>query len=673
MNTDFRGRVANTPLSLYHGLLPVFEAIVNSIDSIEQRASREGRIAVRVCRDQGELVEDLHGNIKRNIVGFWVRDNGIGFTEANFLSFQTLDTRSKATQGGKGIGRLLWLKAFSSASISSRYVEPGGAAYQRSFRFLLSESGIADPRHQELPNDPNTVEPETTVRLQGFGDRYREAVPKGGSVIARRIVEHFLEYFVLDRAPQIEFQDPDDDCVTNLNDIYEREYLHDATQREFMIQQHEFRLLDTFLHGDGHEKHSVVFCAHRRSVEKLNLSSRIPHLHAPLWVKGEPVVYRGFITAPFLDRHVDPQRTSFTLSRRGELLLDGQVTWDDITEAVLPLVREHLEPITAEARQQSYDRSRTFVMEQAPRFRPLLKYARESVESIPADLSDQKLEQELHRLYSDLKGSFRSAAQSRLQHDQEDPESFAAFRKERESIFRQLQELAQADLAEYVLQRKLILDFLANLLGRQSTGGFAVEKAVHDLFFPTRATSDDIDYDEHNLWLVDERLAYHRYLASDIPLSQQNGPIQVDSNDRPDLVIFNRAVAFAEDVDYTSVVIVEFKRPERTDYSEKDNPLKQIMDYVRQIRAGKARRENGQTIEVHENTPFYCYAIATLTPQLRELAEHRDFKRTPDGRGFFSIHSGYNAYIEILSYDKVLRDGRKRNRAFFERLGLPDA
>ena len=672
MNTDFRGRVGNTRLRLKHGLLPLFEAIVNSIDSVEQRGSPDGRIVVTVCRDQGALAEDLHGNIKRTIVDFCVQDNGIGFTNANFVSFNMLDTRSKATQGGKGIGRLLWLKAFSSASISSQYVEPGGAAYLRSFRFLLSENGIADPKHQELGDDPSTVEPDTTVRLQGFRDRYREAVPKGGSAIARRIVEHFLEYFVLERAPQIVFQDPDDDYVVNLRDIYEEEYLHDASQRHFTIHQHEFSLLDTFLHADGEEQHNVAFCAHSRSVETLNLSSSIPHLHVPLRLNGNPVVYRGFVRALFLDQHVDPQRTGFTLGHRGELHL-SEVTWEDITDTVLPLVRKHLEPITAESRRRSYDRARTHVMEHAPRFRPLLKYARESVESIPANLSDQKLEQELHRVYSDFKGSFRSAAQNRLQHDQEDPDSFAAFKEERENIFRQLQELAQANLAEYVLQRKLILDFLANLLGRQSTGGFAVEKAVHDLFFPTRATSDDIDYDEHNLWLVDERLAYHRYLASDIPFAQQTGPIQVESRDRPDLVIFNRAVAFAENADYTSVVIVEFKRPERSNYDEKDNPLKQVMDYVRQIREGKARREDGRTIDLPENTPFYCYAIATLTPQLRELAEHRDFKHTPDGRGFFNFHSGYNAYIEILSYEKVLRDAKKRNRAFFDRLGLPDA
>jgi len=285
-------------------------------------------------------------------------------------------------------------------------------------------------------------------------------------------------------------------------------------------------------------------------------------------------------------------------------------------------------------------------------------------------LNDQRLEQELSRLYSERKESLRSAAEKRLQDDQEDPDSFDTFRQERSVIFSQLQELAQADLAEYVLQRKLVLDFLASLLGRQSGGNFAYENALHDLFFPTRKTSDDIDYDEHHLWLVDERLAYHTYLASDIPFKQQNAPFKVGSDDRPDLVIFNRTMAFAENSDYTSVVIVEFKRPERTKFDEKDNPLDQVIDYVRQIRGGRARRDDGRTIAVPDNTPFYCYAIATLTPQLKVLAQHKDFRPTPDGFGFFNFHSGYNAYIELLSYEKLLGDAKKRNRALFERLGL---
>ena len=100
-----------------------------------------------------------------------------------------------------------------------------------------------------------------------------------------------------------------------------------------------FSLLDTFLQADGRdEKHNLTFCAHRRAVETLNLASSIPHLQSPLQVEGEPVIYRGFVRSPFLDEHVDPQRTRFTLSRRGELLLSSEVTWEDVKEAVLPLV-----------------------------------------------------------------------------------------------------------------------------------------------------------------------------------------------------------------------------------------------------------------------------------------------------------------------------------------------
>lgn len=44
---------------------------------------------------------------------------------------------------------------------------------------------------------------------------------------------------------------------------------------------------------------------------------------------------------------------------------------------------------------------------------------------------------------------------------------------------------------------------------------------------------------------------------------------------------------------------------------------------------------------------------------------------TPDGAGYFKFHTQLNCYIEILSYDKMLDDAKKRNRAFFEKLQIP--
>ena len=39
-------------------------------------------------------------------------------------------------------------------------------------------------------------------------------------------------------------------------------------------------------------------------------------------------------------------------------------------------------------------------------------------------------------------------------------------------------------------------------------GKFNKESYVHNLIYPMRTTSEEVEYDAHNLWLIDERLAY---------------------------------------------------------------------------------------------------------------------------------------------------------------------
>ena len=49
---------------------------------------------------------------------------------------------------------------------------------------------------------------------------------------------------------------------------------------------------------------------------------------------------------------------------------------------------------------------------------------------------------------------------------------------------------------------------------------YAYEKNIHQLIFPMTKTSDDIDYLQHNLWIIDEKLAYHHYLVSDMKIKK---------------------------------------------------------------------------------------------------------------------------------------------------------
>ena len=107
--------------------------------------------------------------------------------------------------------------------------------------------------------------------------------------------------------------------------------------------------------------------------------------------------------------------------------------------------------------------------------------------------------------------------------------------------------------------------------------------------------------------MIDERLAYHQFLASDEPLNKID-ELDSDSKDRPDVLIFDNPIAFVdgENEDYSSVVIIEFKRPMRNDYREetKKNPITQVLNYISSIKSGGMTDKQGQLIRVRNETPW---------------------------------------------------------------------
>ena len=83
-----------------------------------------------------------------------------------------------------------------------------------------------------------------------------------------------------------------------------------------------------------------------------------------------------------------------------------------------------------------------------------------------------------------------------------------------------------------------------------------------------------------------------------------------DSIDDP---VFDKACAFAPATDpaFPAIVILEFKRPMRDDYNEKENPFVQVRKYIALIRANKARTPDGREIPIANSLPFYCFIVKT--------------------------------------------------------------
>ena len=119
LNTSLQGRLRNTSLPKSYALFPLIEVVVNSIHSINERIKLDQEFEISKAYIKVKIIRSAQiyfYDSKSDITGFEIVDNGIGFNSKNYESFKTLDSEYKIEQGCRGVGRLLWLKAFKKIS-----------------------------------------------------------------------------------------------------------------------------------------------------------------------------------------------------------------------------------------------------------------------------------------------------------------------------------------------------------------------------------------------------------------------------------------------------------------------------------------------------------------------------------------------------------------------------
>ena len=304
-----------------------------------------------------------------------------------------------------------------------------------------------------------------------------------------------------------------------------------------------------------------------------------------------------------------------------------------------------------------------------PQYRLLLNRCPEVYDKIPAGLAEDKLDLELYKHQQQWELDTAKKKHDIEEKVKQDATSDPGFQKLFDEYCESITELSRASLAEYVARRKAVIDLLEQALEADENGIYSKESRIHRIICPMQTTSDEIKLDDMNLWLIDDRLAYHHFLASDkkintIPV------LESDVDKRMDLAIFDAALSYTADPDnINSITIVELKRPQRDDGD--NDPVLQVLKYVRDIKAGKIKKANGRDFGDVSRVSFYCYVIGDLTQSMRDSAESRGLTETQDKEGYFGFNPTYGAYVEVISYDKLLKDAKQRNRALFDKLFEP--
>ncbi|WP_159013953.1 ATP-binding protein [Acidisoma sp. S159] len=636
--------------------MPLFEAVHNALHAVDdrykERAGAEGRIKVTILRE--DFAEE-----RSEVAGFIIEDNGIGLDEENFRSFLRPDSRHKIVRGGKGTGRLGWLKVFSVIEVDSTYDSLDGPV-KRSFDFRLTDDEqvrVCEPR-------PACPSPRgTCVSLKDFKTAFLHKCPTDPDTILQKLASHFLLYVVADNPVSISIEDGSKVInlatyygehigASNLDEVDIKLDFEDAPQT-FVIRH--LKVSKRLRTGKGYNR--MLLFGNDRAADESSLDQTLG-----LTLLDKDQVYVGCASSPYLDRHVNSERTGLTLSS-DELSV--------IRRQLIPLVtgflQEQVDKVLDEKRTttvgllNSYPQF-LFIRDEMDDFVKKLKPGSGSAEDVFLEMARARFRRQgrINRLGAEI--SKQGAMSSDIE------ASIDAYRG-------MISVDQKGVLAEYVLRRKAVLDLFGHLREFEDAEAEKPhrEAALHSLICPMGNDSTKMEFDDHNLWMVDDRLAFFAYFSSDRRLKSY---VDINKKERPDITFFYDT-CFAwrgEGEASNTVVLVEFKRPNRNDYNGNDNPVRQIGDYVDYLRTSNSVTDSrGRSSPARlKGAAYHCYIVADLTDTL--LREIRDFslKTTPDGEGRFGYISGEAAYVEIIPYEKLLRDAKLRQGIFFQKLGLTD-
>ncbi|PIT01007.1 hypothetical protein TSA1_09750 [Bradyrhizobium nitroreducens] len=668
-NIENRVRKLAKPSNAAQGLQPLFEAVSNSVYAVEDRFEKEvgkGKISISVT--------SLSSPDKIEIV---VSDNGIGLDTNRYEAFCTIDTDFKRAKGGKGVGRLFWLDAFKEIIVESVYNTTNGRS-RRVFSFVLNNKEQIRPSVEDQPAAALSI--GTTITFRGLRTQeYADTFPKRADTFLRYFSAHFIADFLMGDGPTIEV-DLDGDLTTYPQAVADLTVGKPLKADSFELKGFgNFSIIGFTCRAEASTgldgKHQLHLLANGRTVETRKVDNLLGVTNLERNSERD-LVFHGCVSGEYLDARVNEGRTAFNLTEK---------TLNQISRGCMEKVRTTLLPAQVEAyvkeRQANYQsfvsRYPTFGFDDDETQLERVPFHATTAEEFAAGLVKYQIRREEDR---------QDALQTLI--EALDLERVPAnFQQIVIDAAKGIQASEQLALAQHVVRRKLALELLEKLIKRIRTrdgkdDDHHLEKTLHSFIVPMGVRGDnpkEIKSRAHELWIVDERLAFTRAFASDKRLDAILA--KGGSADRPDLLLWDLAyglgVTESDELDSVNVseplrtvMIVEFKKPGRTSYPAAEDQLEnQITKYLAQLQGGEIESFDRTRVRVAHDCIFHCYVVADIIGDLKQQLSN--WETTANGQGRIRpLKNQYRGSIEVIQWQDLVNDAWMRNNATLRAAGL---
>jgi len=563
----------------------VYEAITNSIQA------NATSIKINFIQDALDMEET-----KKYIIAIEIEDNGDGFIEDNLNAFKEYKTKHKRKLGCKGIGRFLYLKIFENVHIDS---------LDKTIDFEVDK----DITYNDSPKIDNTILKLSKPRNKFVVDY---------ETFKKNIKEHFIAYFQLKQK---------DNIVINI-DIYENQIEKEKissndiptfVDRKFKVKTHEFIIYYTL---DGIQQQEGYYCAGGRVVKKnseLNSDKKLKIF------KNLEIAY--LIHSKYLDDNVVPDtRDDFTIypKRKTSDDLLHSLAWEDIQDEIRNQIK-----IVAKESGMDIDKMAKDSLATAIRVAPFLGYyIRDNEEILDSETLISNAKRELEKDKDFLRMNSENM---------------------NEEYYARLTKVTHSELAEYMFDRKVIIEKLKRL-----TDDEALEKEVHNLFKKKYTSDTGEEYKNNNLWVFDDRFMTYDKLFSEAQI-QEIFPKLCENDDRVDLLSISSNTYNKEDI--TDIVIIELKRPK--EIITPAGAEEQLLKYARYV--GEANLENKVRI--------WTYAFLKFDSNTDGYLDDKDYNKIPTHSKYpiyYKYHEKRNTIINFMDYHALSSDAENRHEIFMK-------
>lgn len=458
-----------------------------------------------------------------------ITDNGEGFTTQNLQYFDEICTNHKDSIGGKGVGRLAYLKYANHVEIRSQLNDE-----------LIEFVYTPDFKPSDVKRTPRSGANSTVVSLSDLKDRINTQVAKLFNSICDDL--RLILFLKSQQGENITLQfkhnsrQPFDDFFE-----FSGKSIKALSEREFDFEGEKFKC---YLFREDAPRKGIVamLCADDLCIEEYVISKRF-----------DVCRHLIFVTSSYFNSRSNMERQRLELPRTED---DVDVISHISREKLIPRIHTECMEMIDETSKSDVEEFKARNVEKLRKYYPFINIGSLGGNAALLDAD------EVIKTY-------------RAQQARSEDLLIESLETGTPVSLDDVSHLASEDLARYIVHRALVVDSLSNMPQN------IAEDAIHNAILPKRSKGKEIR--ENNIWLVDDKFLSYSSIYSDETLASiiqdVSNKVEAKQQRRPDVAAF-----FSKDSENhpNKLVIVEFKKP-GADIFENNKALMQCRLYASEL------------------------------------------------------------------------------------------